>query len=263
MSGAVFEVDGEVCVPTPIARAGWYEDALHGGPVAALFARAVERVPAVVEMTVIRLTVDIMRPVPTRPMRVATRVVRDGRRIQVVEASLLVDDDEMARASALRIRSKEVSVPEHPSLPVPPDPEGLVPYRIRQEDGEWFHSRAVEARFVAGDFYETGPATVWMRLMRPLFAGEEPSPLQRVAALSDFGNGMSRVVPWTWLFINGDLSVHLLRPAVGEWVCLDSRTDLAGGIGLAQSRLFDHQGLVGHALQGLLIEAPKEADTAG
>lgn len=255
MSGAVFAIDGDAFVPQPAARAGWYADALHGGPVAALFARQFERVPTPAPMRVARLTVDLMRPVPLRPLRVATRVVREGRRIQIVDAVMEDDGVEVARASALRIRLAAIPVPEHPQRASVPPPDGLPDSPLWESDGDWFHSRAVTARFVTGDFYEPGPATAWMRLAMPLFDGEEPSPLQTVAAFSDFGNGLSRVLPTGWLFINADLTVSLHRYPVSEWVCLRSRTDLTDdGLGLAQSELFDRVGAIGHAVQGLVVD---------
>lgn len=255
MSAAVFTVDGDRFLPSDAARARWYPDALHGGPVAALFARQVERVPAAVPMMVVRLTVDLMRPVPTRPLTVTTRVVREGRRIQVVDATMEADGTVVARASALRIRLLDLPVPEHPRRDPVPGPDHLPRYPMRDADGDWFHTRAAEARFVEGDFYEPGPATVWIRLTLPIVAGEDPTPFQAAAAFSDFGNGLSRVLPAGWLFINADLTVYLHRYPVDEWVCLRSRTDLDDdGIGLAQSELFDRNGAIGHAVQGLVVD---------
>ena len=256
MSEAVFEVDGDRFLPTPAARAGWYPDALHGGPVAALFAREMERVEAPVPMMVVRLTVDLLRPVPTRPLTVVTELSRPGKRIQVIDATLVAEGAVVARASALRIRLLDQPVPDHPRRDPIPGPESLPPYVMREAGGEdWFHTRAAEARFVEGDFYEPGPATVWMRLAMPLVAGEQPTPLQAVAAFSDFGNGLSRVLPRGWLFINADLTVYLHRYPMDEWVCLRSRTDIDDdGIGVAQSELFDRTGAIGHSLQGLVVE---------
>lgn len=260
MSTSVFEVDGDRFLPQPSARAGWYADALHGGPVAALFARQIERVESPVPMVVTRITLDLMRPVPTRPLTVRTEVARTGKRIQLIDAVMEAHDTVVARASALRIRAQQVPVPEHPRREAIPPPESFPVYEMREAGGDWYHTRAAEARFVSGDFYAPGPATVWMRLTMPLVAGEEPTPLQRVAAVADFGNGLSRVLPWGWLFINADLTVHLGRYPMDEWVCLRSRTDIDGhGIGLAQSEIFDRHGAIGHAMQGLVVEPPSEA----
>ena len=49
--------------------------------------------------------------------------------------------------------------------------------------------------------------------------------MQRVLAVADSGNGVSAVLSWDdWLFINPELTVHVLRPPVGEWVVLDAAT---------------------------------------
>ena len=258
MSEAVFTRDGDRFLPQPVSRARWYDDVLHGGPVAALFAREVEQVESPRPMLVTRLTVDLMRPVPTKPIAVATRVVREGRRIQVVEATMECDGVEVARASALRMRVGDVAgLPDHPRRSSHPGPDGLEPatWRGEDDDGTWFHSDAVEMRFVEGDFYEAGPAAAWMRMVRPLVEGEEASPLQAAAALSDFGNGLSRVLATGWWFINADLTIYLERYPRSEWMLLRSRTDIdPAGVGLAQSALFDAEGSIGHALQSLFVD---------
>jgi len=255
VSGALFDRDGDTFLPAPESRARWYPDALHGGPVAALLARAFETQPSPVPMMVTRITIDLMRPVKTVPLQVAVRAVRSGKRIQVLEASVDAGGIEVARATALRMRVVDLPVPEHPRRELLPAPETIAPYTMRDVEGEWFHTRAVEGRFVSGDFYDPGPATVWMKLILPVVAGEVPTPLQRAAAVADFGNGLSRVLPGGWLFINPDLSVHLSRYPAGEWVGLRSRTDIDDhGVGIAQSELFDEGGAIGHAVQGLLVD---------
>ena len=77
-------------------------------------------------------------------------------------------------------------------------------------------------------------------------------------AASDFGNGISRIVEFgAFLFINADLTVHLHREPVGEWVLIDARTRLEGetGAGLASSVLSDERGPIGLAAQSLFVAA--------
>jgi hypothetical protein len=113
----------------------------------------------------------------------------------------------------------------------------------------------MEYRFVHGDFADRGPAVVWMRMRQPLVDREEPSPLARVLVAADSGNGVSATLDWgSYLFINVDLTVHVHRPLVGEWVCLDAITiPEPGGVGLADTALYDEQGPVGRAAQTLLV----------
>ncbi len=109
-------------------------------------------------------------------------------------------------------------------------------------------------RLVGGNPDALGPATAWIRLRVPVVAGRDPSPLQRVAAVADFGNGISSWLdPDTHTYINPDLTISVFRPAVGEWICLDARTWGGGGVGMAESSLYDRDGRIGRAVQMLLL----------
>jgi hypothetical protein len=119
---------------------------------------------------------------------------------------------------------------------------------------------AIEWRPARGHFTAPGPATVWGRMRYPLVAGEEPSPLERVLAIADSGNGISWELDLSrWHFINPELTVHLHREAAGEWICLDAQSTISpGGAGLATSVLSDLDGPVGVGAQALLV-APRNA----
>lgn len=258
---ALFETDGDRLVATELSRGPWSPDALHGGPVAALIARASELHPSEQPMFVARLTVELLRPVPLAALAVRTTLVRPGRRVQLVGTSVAVGEAEVARAVALRIR--EADLPEARTTPEQlgwPGPDSLTA-RVESiptadESLTAYHSHAVEMRFVSGHVYQPGPATVWMRLRYPVVAGETPSPLQRVMAVADFGNGVSSVLPWDrWTFVNPDLTVGVHRLPAGEWVGLDAVTRVgAAGVGQAESLLFDAGGPLGRAVQSLFID---------
>ncbi len=261
MADALFDPDGSRFVPTALARGPWSPEALHGGPPAALLARCAERVAGGEKMLVTRLTVELLRPVPVSPLAVETRLLRPGRKVQLVGASLRAGDVEVARATALRLRTLDLPLPEEIDSPSPPPgPETAPPSvspGIALRDYPAFHNQGVEHRFVAGSFDRAGPATDWIRLRVPLVAGEETSPLARVAAAADFGNGVSWVLSRTdgWQFINPDLTVSLHRLPVGEWVCLEAVTYVEPtGIGQAESVLWDERGRLGRAVQSLLLD---------
>jgi hypothetical protein len=95
-----------------------------------------------------------------------------------------------------------------------------------------------------------------MRPLRPLFPGEEMSPLVRLVATADFGNGISADLPFDrYIFINADLSIHLWRAPLGEWIGLDAKTVLMnGGAGTSESVIHDERGPVGRALQALVVQ---------
>lgn len=263
MADALFEPLGtDRYLPTDLTRGPWTADALHGGPVAALLAGAAEGL--LDDLHPARVTVELLRPAPVAPLTVSTAVARPGRKVRLVTADVATEDGtKVASATVLGIRRDDVAVPEGAAFDgVAPRPPDAVPAAARGDvavAGGWdaFHNLGVEHRFVAGSFLDPGAATDWIRLRVPVVAGQPPSPLERVLAAADFGNGISGVADFTrLLFINPDLTVHLHRLPAGEWVCLDAVSQLEPhGVGLAQSALWDERGLLGRSLQSLLVEA--------
>ena len=75
---------------------------------------------------------------------------------------------------------------------------------------------------------------------------------------ADSGNGVSNVLDFSQhLFINPDLTVHLHRHPVGEWVCIDARTSIdSAGVGMSESAVHDEQGPIGRGVQSLFA-APR------
>jgi hypothetical protein len=263
---ALFQPDGAYMVATEFARGPWTPDALHGGPVAALLARAVESVPTDEPMHVSRLTLELLRPVPLTPLAVSVSVSRPGRKVQLVDARISSGERDVAWGRALRIRLQPSDLDESgPDItgPVPgvdPDapPGPGVGHSSPSPIGNYraFHSAGAELRYMAGAFDRLGPATVWVRLAVPVVPGEEPSPLQRVVAAADFGNGVSSELDFArYVFVNPDLTVYVDRPAIGEWICLDAKTRLGiPGVAIAQSALWDTRGPIGRSVQSLLVE---------
>lgn len=234
----------------------WGEGFQHGGPPSALLARALERLPGGAERTVARITVDLWGPVPVGPVAISTGVERPGRSVELVSAELTAADRVLARASAWRFPA-EVTSARTAGAEMPPGPEHG---HEQQRPPSWFggYLDAVEWRWLQGAVLEPGPATVWMRPRIPLVEGEQTSPLQRLLACADSASGASAALdPAQWAFMNTELTVHLVRPNTGEWVCVDAETVLAGrSTGLAAARLLDADGLVGRSAQSLLV-APR------
>jgi hypothetical protein len=115
---------------------------------------------------------------------------------------------------------------------------------------------AMEIVRAKGEIGVAGPAAMWFRLRVPMVSGESVSPLMRVAAAADFGNGISGATTWDdHLFINPDLTIYLHRLPEGEWVGLDAITwPTSHGVGMAEAALFDGRGRIGRSLQGLLLD---------
>jgi hypothetical protein len=213
---------------------------------------------------------EILRPIPLRPLAVRADVVRPGKRVQFAQAALLDGDAEIARASVWRIRP-------HDDLPAAVEREAGIGFDEGRNLGEqpfdapldcpeaqpfspgWEPSYfdAIEWRVASGAWLEYGPAAMWMRMRVDLVEGEPPSPLSRVLVAADSANGISWELPLgRFLFINLDLTLHLARMPEGEWVCLDAISRLgSNGLGFSQSRLWDERGRFGAGAQSLLVSA--------
>ena len=255
MPEAFYEKDRSALLATELTRGPWDPGAQHAGPPSALLGRAVEQLDGADDLQVARVAVEILRPVPIGPVRVEAGVTRPGRRVQMVEARLSDEGGELMLARAWRIRAAELDLGGLPPQVAPAGPEhGTEPEFFATGQDVGYHT-AMEWSSIDGSFREPGPATVWMRMRHPLVAGEEPTPLQRTLIAADVGNGISAVLDWRrHLFINVDLTVHLERMPVGEWVCVDAVTiPDRSGIGTAESVLYDRVGRIGRAAQSLLI----------
>jgi hypothetical protein len=243
----------------------WDGGSQHGGPPSALLGRAMLRCQPRPDMMITRFTCEILRPIPVGDISVLARLARPGRSVEFLEASASAGGREVARASAWRVlRTDGPPVPPRqpspPPLPLPGEPGEPGEPGGTRPPADWKdgYLSAIEWRAARGGFAVPGPATVWTRMRYPLVPDEEPAPLERVLVTADSGSGVSAELDISrWLFINPELTVHLHREAVGEWICLDTQTAISpGGTGLATSVLSDLDGPVGVAAQSLLI-APR------
>ena len=243
------QTDADRFSSTDYTRGPWDARSQHAGPPAALLGRAVEAV-ARPGMRVARVTYDIARPVPVDVLEVTTAVVREGRNVVVVEAAVGAH----MRCTAVLIRTESEIAPEV-AAPATVTLDGAEPKPFFATPYEVGYHAAMEVRFTEGSFLEPGPATAWMRMRVPLVEGEEPSPLVRTLVAADSGNGISGAIDFhKYLFVNTDLTVHLVRYPVGEWVCLQSATSVdPAGIGLADTALHDERGRIGRSVQSLFV----------
>jgi hypothetical protein len=252
-----FLSNGDDYVGTALSRGPWDEGAAHGGPVAALIGREVERFDPDPELATVRFTIELLRPVPLASLRIESTLLRPGKRVRLIGVSITDGGGtEVARAVVLRVRrtpdDAPVSVPDADVPARSPEESGTGPSLI---EGRVGITHAVELRSVYGSAIEPGPAAYWFRVKAPLVDDEPITPLTRLLIAADFGNGIGSVVSVnSHLFINPDLTVHVFRQPVGEWLFNEARTWLEpGGAGVAEATLGDRTGPVAKAMQSLYI----------
>ncbi len=250
-------LDDDRFAATAATAGPWSPRHQHGGPPAALLGRALERLEEDVPRVLGRFTMDLLGPVPVAPVRVTATVLRPGRSVSLRQAELADDSGRvLARAQAWAFPDR--AGPEDPAGDQPPDqPPGPHAGRHEEPPAGWHRGYldAVEWRWLRGAITSSGPAVVWLRPLVDLLPGEPLSPVQRLLSCVDSASGASAVLdPAAWRFLNTELTVHLLRPPEGEWVCLRARTELGGGsVGLATAEVYDERGPVARSAQSLLL----------
>jgi hypothetical protein len=254
LSGSFYEPLGDGRFGSTSATAGpWSAAAQHGGPPAALLVRALESLDEGAPRAVGRFTMDLLGPVPLADLAVTASVLRPGRSVSLRQAEIARPDGRVvARAQAWTFPDTDGPGDRGTALPHGPD-DG----HTEDPPASWVRGYldAMEWQWIEGAVTRPGPATVWMRPRLPLVPGEEMSPLQRLVCCVDSASGASAALdPEQWTFMNTELTVHVVRPPVGEWVCLQASTTLApGAVGLATADVYDGHGQVARSAQALLV----------
>ena len=242
-------------LPNRCARSVWSLELVHGAAIAALLARGVEAALRP-ELRVVRLTIDLMRPAPMQALEARTTVVREGRRIQVMQSGLFTsrgdgETVEVARATALALRPSEL--PTDGAIEAdaarPPDPESL-PVRPAHMTGgaEAYHS-TVEWRPV-GEWGASPRPMLWIRNPADIVPGEPLSPLSRAVATADSLSPLANAEPsfrdGGVSFINADITLYLQREPADEWLCVVATSRQGGGgFVVCDGALHDRRGPLG------------------
>jgi hypothetical protein len=247
---ANFSRQGDLLVPSMSAVSVWSQDMVNGHQIGGLVAWAVERDHSTADMQASRLTVDMFRPVPMKPLRMETSVTREGRRLRLIEVSMFDGDVEVTRGSVLLLARSESpsgepwSPPEW-DMPPPeelagPTPEAMMSWEVRRHEG-----------------WDEGRGRVWMRELVAFVEGEEISPLVRAALAADFANPLvNGGGPSGLAYINADLTLYLTRDPVDEWVGMEAAGHMAAdGVAVGTAWLYDRNGRIGHSSVAAMPDA--------
>jgi len=256
LPAALYEPTDDGYVATALTIGPWDPGLQHAGPPAALLAREVERVTGIPGGQTVRLAYDVLGPVPVGPVQVAARVLRPGRRIELVEATLTAGGRTAMRATAWRMRSRDAADTATPPEPAAVGPEDARPSAFDVFSLDVAYHRALDWREASGTLTGLGPAAAWTRPLCALVEGEPMTPLQHLLVMTDAASGISAGLPWDrTTFANIDLVVALFREPAGEWLGMDATTTLGPtGVGQCAADLYDGTGRIGRSVASLFVE---------
>jgi hypothetical protein len=254
-AAAYFERIGDTAFrATAHVGGAWNVDDQHIAPALGLLAHVVERDRdrrGRGRLAVSRLSYDILGTIPVDVVDTDVTVVRGGRTIELVEATLVHDARVAVRLRAWLLQPHDTAALAGTGLPAIPCPDEMAPWDPTTVWPGGFIASAQVRRQQAGP----GRAAFWVRTPVPLVRDEPVSDLARMAGLVDIANGMTvRVDPRRVAFPNVDLTLHLFRQPRGEWVGFDTTVSFgADGVGLTSSVLHDTDGPVGTMAQILTV----------
>ena len=240
---------------TPLVGGAWNIAEQHVAPPMGLLAHVIEqghatRSPQPMQLT--RLSIEILGTIPIGVVEVTTSVVRPGRSIELAEGTLSVAGRPALIARAWLQNTRDTSALVGSSLPAMPTLDDVE--RVNPSD-QWPGAFIETVGEVRRRQEEPGRAWTWIRPDVPLLVGEPVSATARLVALVDIANGVTpRVDPRSVAFPNLDLTLHLLRPPVGEWIGFDTTVSFgATGLGLTSTVLHDLEGPIGTVAQTLTV----------
>lgn len=264
MKLSFFTSDGDALVPTDLACSLWSDDQVHGVAVSGALARALEREVTELgrdDLRPARYSVDLFRPARMEPCRARAVVVREGRRLCLVDVTLEQDGEAVARASGLFLQPSEQAPGQvwEPGTTFSPPPPDLAPVSDRprvplfsSEGTGWSTSFASHQNGARKTTWQTGV---------PVVPEEKPSPFVAVASVSD---AASMVTNWGSNgveHINTDITLTLARLPDSLEIGLAAldRTS-AEGIASGVAAVFDRRGRLGSVMVSSIANAKRTVD---
>ncbi|OYO20349.1 thioesterase [Enemella evansiae] len=238
--------------PTEHVQGAWAQVEQHMSPVGGLLAHAIENHEPRPELQLARINYEILGQIRLAPTTVRVEVVRPGRTIELVQATAEIDGRVVVRANAWRLLRGDTSAVAGTEDEPMPGPDDFP---------DWDGTQAWPGGYIASLQLRRDPLTrpgrgrTWVRSDKALVAGSPTTSVAHFLRLVDTANGVAtRQDPRVWMFPNTDLTVHLYRTPVGDWVGFDTSVSFGPtGVGLTSSILHDVEGPVGRAEQILTV----------
>ena len=198
-----------------------------------------------------RISVDILGTMPVGELDVDVRVLRAGRTIELVEATLAHAGRTALVARAWLQQKYHTAAVQWSGIAPIPGPDELEPFEPASGWAGTF-ARTIDGR---RRIFEPGRGQVWLKLRLPLLEDEPVSTTAQVLGVADIANGMTpRLAPDVASYPNLDLTVHLFREPVTAWAGFDTAVSIgADGIGLTRTALHDIHGPIGTSAQVLTV----------
>lgn len=242
---------GEILYPLGSTQSGWGSGYLRGMAVSGALARATESALEALgtsnDLRPARFTLDLFRPALNVETTVRTAIVRQGRRLVLIDAFFEQQGKQVARSATLFLNPTvsppgriwtQIQNPELPPYDLKPEAEDE---RIYLEEGRgWTASSGAEHGIRRHQSWHFPTRIV---------EGEDPTTFQMAASICDVSNVVSNWGDRGLEFINGDVTLTLARipTELNMGLSATGRVEV-DGISTGSAVLYDRQGVFGMSL---------------
>ena len=254
------DADG-VCVahyePLLPAQGAWNAHEQHMAPATGVMCAELEAFMPREDLRIGRVGLDILGLIPLQPFSISTKVVRPGKTIELIEATMVANGRACIVARAWRMQINDTRVIAGTEDRDIKRPEALADWTgMKQWAGGFIESM----QFKADAERRAGKGVVWMNNDLEMVEGQTTSSFVHLLGMVDTANGIvPRAKPGEWAFPNLDLHIDLLRLPQGKWLGLDTCQQYGSdGIGLTSSVLHDELGVFGRSEQILTLRPMSE-----
>ncbi|HVX53864.1 acyl-CoA thioesterase domain-containing protein [Nocardioides sp.] len=261
-----FRRDGDRYLPTPLARSLWSEEQMHGVALSGLLARELEAAAGALgksDFVPGRYHVDLFRAARMAPTTVRTTIVRDGRRIALIDAEVVQGaDDVVARARCTCLMPSQATAGKVWTSPARATPPPLAMAPVTSDPTLPLFASEEPWSSDFGHHQNGGRHASWQTAV-PTVLDEPMTPFQAVAAMAD---STSMITNWGTAgieYINTDISLALARLPGGVQVGLRSIDHIAvDGVAVGVAEIFDRDGTIGTATVTALANTKRTVDMA-
>jgi acyl-coenzyme A thioesterase PaaI-like protein len=227
--------------------------------VAGLVGYAAEHAGGDAEYVGARLTVDMIRMAGMGELRTSARLLREGRRLRLVDVEVEQNGKPVALGRAVFARRSDPPAgqvwSDPVAMPSPPTDEASRGYGPRAYSGDGREHENFDIwKDPAQEKY------VWFNLAADLVEGEPMSNFVRAACVADVANPLTNWGSEGLQYVNSDVTMYLSRIPHGQTIGLAARDRQdADGVSVGTATMLDRLGPVGTCVvTALASEVPMQ-----
>lgn len=236
------------------AQGAWNPHEQHMAPATGIVSHELEQFMPRSDLRIGRISLDIYGLISFGEFSIETKVIRAGRTIELIEATMQAQGKTCIVARAWRMMIQNTTAIQGLEDQKVVQPEQLAVWTGMKEMWAGGFIQSTEARCDL-EQRRVGKGLIWVSTKLEMVDGISSSDFSRIMGMVDMANGVvPRQSSVEWAFPNLDLQIHMHRLPQGKWLGLETIQQYGSdGIGLTSSVLHDVYGPFGRSEQILTL----------